>query len=179
MEILYAMFDDPDPCQELIFKQANFGDMHEVWRIVYHAYREYIPILGRTPPTFHEDFDNHVALGNLWLASFGPNTVGMVILTPMLDHMLIQALCVDPLMQGKGIGQKLLNFAEIRTGSNGFREMRLYTNSLMTRNLKIYRRWGFKRTHLEEYRWGQRVHMRKQLARKIKNRKADAVLTLA
>lgn len=173
------MYDDPDPCQPDSFQQANFKDMHHVWRIVYHAYSQYIPLLGRTPPTFQEDFDNHVALGNLWLFSRGDNVVGMVVLTPMLDHVLIQALCVDPHLQGRGLGRILLSFAETRTRLLGFREMRLYTNSLMIRNIRIYRKWGFRKTHVEDYGWGQRVHMRKQIPQRIRNRRAGAVLTTA
>lgn len=177
MEIFYAMYKNIGPHQDPAFRQANFQDMHHVWRIVYHAYREYIPLLGRTPPTFHEDFDGHVALGNLWLFSNGGEVVGMVVLTPMLDHVLIQALCVDPSLQGQGLGRQLLAFAERLTKSFGFREMRLYTNSLMVRNLRIYRRWGFKKTHTEDYGWGCKVHMRKSLT--VKSRKASAVLTTA
>lgn len=179
MEIFYAMYEQPDTHQDpTVFRQANFKDMQHVWRIVYHAYSEYIPLLGRTPPTFQEDFDNHVALGNLWLFGLGDDIVGMVVLTPMLDHVLIQALCVDPSLQGRGVGRRLLSFAEQKTRNLGFREMRLYTNSLMSRNLRIYRKWGFKKTHVEDYGWGQRVHMRKQLTQKVKNR-ASAVLTTA
>ena len=180
MEIFYAMYNDPTPHQDpAVFRRANFQDMHHVWRIVYHAYREYIPLLGRTPPTFLEDFDNHVALGNLWLFNKGDDVVGMVVLTPMLDHVLLQVLCVDPSMQGRGLGQQLLAFAERQTRMLSFGEMRLYTNSLMSRNLKIYRRWGFRKTHVEEYGWGQKVHMRKQLAQRIKSRSTGAVLTTA
>lgn len=180
MEIFYAMYDNPGAHQDpTVFRQANFKDMHHVWRIVYHAYREYIPLLGRTPPTFQEDFDSHVALGNLWLFIRGEDVVGMVVLTPMLDHVLIQALCVDPSLQGHGLGRQLLAFAELRTRSIGFREMRLYTNSLMSRNLRIYRRWGFKKTHVEDYDWGQRIHMRKQLPQRVRSRRAGAVLATA
>jgi len=49
------------------FRRATFVDMHHVWHIVYHAYSAYIPLLGRTPPTFLEDFDGHIASKNLWL----------------------------------------------------------------------------------------------------------------
>lgn len=180
MEIFYAMYNEQDPHQDpAVFRPANFEDMHHVWRIVYHAYREYIPLLGRTPPTFQEDFDNHVALGNLWLFSIGTDVVGMVVLTPMLDHMLIQALCVDPSLHGRGFGRQLLSFAEQRAKHHGFGEVRLYTNSLMIRNLRIYRKWGFRKTKIEEYGWGQRVHMSKQLSQRIKSRREVAALTTA
>lgn len=161
------------------FRQATFSDMAHVWRLVYNAYSEYIPLLGRTPPTFLEDFDNHVALGNTWLCEHDGEIVAMVVLTPMLDHVLIQAMCVDPLLQGKGLGQRLLRYAEHRALLLGSRELRLYTNSMMTRNVKIYRRWGFKQTHVEAYAWGKRVHMRKAVIAKRRAVRKNSTSALA
>ena len=114
--------------------------MPDVWRIVYHAYSAYIPLLGRTPPTFLEDFDSHVALGNLWLLDNGIEPSAMAVLTPAYDHVMIQALCVDPQLQGRGLGRKTLLFAEQYARSLKIYQLKLYTNSLMLRNLKIYPR---------------------------------------
>ena len=54
-------------------------------------------------------------------------------------------------------------FAESKARELGLYELRLYTNSKMERNLRIYRQWGFRETHRESYDWGKRVHMRKLL----------------
>jgi ribosomal protein S18 acetylase RimI-like enzyme len=160
----HSPLDDPDPA---VFRQATFNDMSDIWRLVYHAYSTYIPLLGRTPPTFTEDFDRHVALGNLWIVQHVDGVHAMVVLTPMLDHLLIQALCVDPAHQGRGLGRMLLSFSEQRAQQLGTPELRLYTNSVMARNIKIYRKWGFKQTHLELYDWGTKVHMRKILRKPV------------
>jgi len=154
------------------FRRATFVDMHHVWHIVYHAYSAYIPLLGRTPPTFLEDFDGHIASKNLWLRDAPDGVNAMVVLTPCADHLLIQALCVNPDHQGQGLGRETLAFAESQARQLGFSELRLYTNSKMERNLRIYRQWGFRETHRESYDWGKRVYMRKLLkaARVIKMR---------
>lgn len=145
------------------FRPATFDDIPHVWRIVYHAYKEYIPLLGRTPPTFKEDFDYHVSKGNLWLCTIGDDISAMLILTPCTDHLLIQAMCVDPNLQGNGLGRGLLSFAEHRAKVIGSPELRLYTNSLMERNIRIYRKWGFRVFNREDYPWGRRIHMRKHI----------------
>lgn len=146
------------------FRRATAADITHVWRIVYHAYSAYIPLLGRTPPTFFEDFDSHIAKGNLWLIDCEePNA--MVVLTPANDSVTIQALCVDPRSQGQGLGRMALQFAEDYATSLNITELRLYTNSLMERNLRIYSQWGFDETHRELYPWGERVHMHKLLTR--------------
>lgn len=174
------MYDTPlNDGAGIRFRQADFNDMPDVWRIVYHAYSSYIPLLGRTPPTFREDFDHHVSLGNLWFCTLGDQTPAMVVLTPCTDHLLIQAMCVDPDMQGNGLGRRLLSFAEMRAKQQGVCEIRLYTNSLMERNLRIYRRWGFKITHREDYQWGQRIHMRKSLGSKRLRSQAGVSLATA
>jgi len=162
------------------FRRATFVDMHHVWHIVYHAYSAYIPLLGRTPPTFLEDFDGHIAAKNLWLRDSTDGVNAMVVLTPADDHLMIQALCVNPASQGQGLGQQTLAFAESRARTLGFSELRLYTNSKMSRNLKIYRQWGFRETHRESYDWGKRVHLRKMLkaARVIRMRR-PALLPVA
>ena len=145
------------------FRRATFADMHHVWHIVYHADSAYIPLLGRTPPTFLEDFDTHINNRNLWLLDGADGVTAMVVLTPAEDHLMVQALCVDPAHQGQGLGQQTLAFSEAKARELGLPELRLYTNSKMARNIKIYRQWGFRETHREGYSWGKRVHMRKQL----------------
>jgi len=160
----HAVYDLVFPAyQQALFRRATFVDMAHVWRIVYHAYSEYIPVLGRTPPTFHEDFDSHVANGNLWMLEQPDGIHAMIVLTPCDDHLLIQALCVDPQHQGRGLGRAMLAFAEREARARGLEELRLYTNSKMARNMRIYRRWGFKEYRREAYAWGKRVHMRKLL----------------
>jgi len=155
------------------FRRATFADMHHVWHIVYHAYSAYIPLLGRTPPTFLEPFDQHITAKNLWLMDSTAGVNAMLVLTPAADHLMIQALCVNPDHQGQGLGQQALAFAESKARELGYDEVRLYTNSKMSRNLKIYRQWGFRETHRESYDWGKRVHLRKLLkaARVIRMRR--------
>ena len=145
------------------FRRATFADMHHVWHIVYHAYSAYIPLLGRTPPTYLEPFDQHITAKNLWLLDDTTGVNAMVVLTPSDDHLMIQALCVNPEHQGQGLGQQTLAFAEAKARELGYTELRLYTNSKMLRNLRIYRQWGFRETHRESYDWGKRVHLRKLL----------------
>ena len=180
MEVLHAMYDSPlNDGAELCFRQATFDDIPDVWRIVYHAYSSYIPLLGRTPPTFREDFDHHVSLGNLWLCMVAGRISAMVVLTPSVDYLLIQAMCVDPDFQGNGLGRSLLSFAENRARDAGLPEIKLYTNSRMERNIRIYRRWGFKIYKREDYPWGRRIHMRKQISNRRSRARAASSLATA
>ena len=162
----HAVYQTPLAAEQAHFRRATVADMALVWRIVYHAYCEYIPILGRTPPTFHEDFDGHVAAGDLWLLDMPDGVHAMCVLTSAEDAVIIRALCVDPAHQGHGLGRAMLAFADREARARGFNQLKLYTNSKMARNLRIYRQWGFKTYARETYAWGQRVHMRKLLRSK-------------
>ena len=175
------MYNLPQPGTEPAdFRRATFADMHHVWHIVYHAYAAYIPLLGRTPPTFLEPFDQHITAKNLWLMDSTAGVNAMLVLTPAADHLMIQALCVNPDHQGQGLGRAALAFAESQAGELGYDELRLYTNSKMSRNLRIYRQWGFRMTHRESYDWGKRVHLRKLLkAAKLIRLRRPALLPIA
>lgn len=184
MGVLHAMYEENQGEQTLTcISRASTADMHHVWRIVYHAYSTYIPLLEKTPPTFMENFDRHVSLGNLWLCRAGGEVVAMVVLTPNRSHLMIQALCVDPSFQGLGLGRRMLAFAETQALEGGFRSLRLYTNSIMERNIRIYERWGFLVDRIETYPWGERVHMSKNLVQpgrtRVRVRKTNASLEAA
>ena len=160
----HELRDIPFSDSQARFRRATKVDLALVWRMVYNAYSQYIPILGRTPPTFLEDFDGHVARGDLWMLETPDGTNAMCVLTEREDALVIQALCVDPSYQGQGLGRAMLAFAEREARARGCGELRLYTNSKMERNLRIYRQWGFKVTLRETYAWGKRVHLRKLLS---------------
>ena len=59
--------------------------------------------------------------------------------------MLIFSLAVRPASQG-GVGRWMLAFAEERARAAGVGEMRLYTNPLMARNIRIYGEAGYVET---------------------------------
>ena len=153
------------------FRIATTSDIITAARMVFESYAPYIPILGKIPPTLFEDFGSHIDHGNLWLMEYGNVAVGMVVLTPQADHMLLQSMCVMPGYQGLGFGRKLLEFANSRSRSMGMRSIRLYTNSLMERNLRIYTAAGYAETSVTAYDWGFRVHMEKALVRRSASKK--------
>jgi len=50
---------------------------------------------------------------------------------------------VRPAFQGLGLGRLLLDWADHRASAAGVRELRLYTNARMTKNLALYQRCGY------------------------------------
>lgn len=145
------------------FRVANHADIITAARMIFESYAPYIPIMGKIPPTIFEDFGHHIENGNLWILEKGSIPVGMVVLTPGDGHMLLQSMCVIPSQQGCGLGRSIMRFSERLAKRMGYGCIRLYTNSLMERNQRIYRRQGYRETHRTTYDWGWRVHMEKRL----------------
>ncbi len=61
--------------------------------------------------------------------------VGLLVLQPAGDHLLIENVAVRPATQGRGIGRQLMGLAEAQALARGLPEIRLYTNAAMTEDL--------------------------------------------
>jgi ribosomal protein S18 acetylase RimI-like enzyme len=107
------------------------------------AFGHYVERIGMRPVPMDADYDAAVARGDTWVADDGGQIVGLLILVPGDDHVLVENVAVDPGRQGEGIGRALLAFAEQRAAELGVSEMRLYTHVLMTENQALYARLGY------------------------------------
>ena len=89
---------------------------------------------------------------------------GIIVLYPRSDCLIVENAAVEPRFQGRGLGQRLLAFAEAEARRRGLVKLRLYTNVMMTENLPFYGRLGFVEVErLTEARY-DRVYMEKRLA---------------
>jgi ribosomal protein S18 acetylase RimI-like enzyme len=89
--------------------------------------------------------------------------VGLVVLLPEQQAMLLDNVAVAPRAQGRGFGVKLIAFAEESARAAGFAVIRLYTQDIMTENLALYSRLGFVETHRGEEIGLNRVYMSKTI----------------
>ena len=100
--------------------------------------------MGRAAVTVTEDYRPHIRHGGVWLLEKGDQLAGLIVLEEEPDHMLIFSVAVAPPFQGKGFGVRLLEWAEKQALDAGFGEIRLFTNSLMERNIALYRSFGYR-----------------------------------
>ncbi|UII81724.1 GNAT family N-acetyltransferase [Flagellimonas sp. CMM7] len=66
-------------------------------------------------------------------------------LTPNGNSIYIHRLGVDPIYQGKGYAQELMDFGEAYSKSNGFVSVRLDTFSQNKRNQRFYEQRGYQK----------------------------------
>jgi len=87
----------------------------------------------------------------------------IIVLVPKPDHLLLDNIAVRPDRQGKGLGRRLVAFAESEARRLGHAELRLYTHVTMTENIALYARLGFDETGRGQEAGYDRVFMRKRL----------------
>jgi ribosomal protein S18 acetylase RimI-like enzyme len=145
-------------------RQATGADLPAVLDLVERAYEPWVERIGRRPAPMDSDYAGLIAAGQVHLLDADGRTVGLVILSDLGDHLLVDNVAVDPDHQGRGHGRALLAFAERRAAELGLAELRLYTHALMTENIALYRRLGWRDYDRHSERGFTRVYFLKRLA---------------
>jgi N-acetylglutamate synthase-like GNAT family acetyltransferase len=132
----------------LTLRPAGPDDVPAVAALVRAAFIGYVPRIGATPAPMSADHAAAVAAGHVRVAVDDAGAVvGVLVLVPFDDHLLVETIAVAPDAHGTGIGSRLLALADDVARDAGLAELRLYTNELMTENLAYYQRRGFVETH--------------------------------
>ena len=144
---------------------AQLSDRAAVSACVHAAYFHYIARLGREPEPMLADYGALIGRGLVYVLR-GPARgaiCGVLVMDPQDDAMFIDNVAVHPEHQHKGLGRRLLLFAEQQALAKRLKELRLYTNELMTENIAYYTRLGYAEVERRAEDGFARVFMRKLL----------------
>lgn len=144
--------------------QAEAADTAAIRAVVDAAYSPHIPRIDRKPMPMLADYGGLVAERRVWVLKDSKAVVGVLVLIGEPDHLLLENVCVAPEHQGRGIGLRLLRFAEEEARRQGYREVRLYTNVRFIENIALYIRHGYHETHRAGQDGFERVFLRKVLS---------------
>jgi GNAT superfamily N-acetyltransferase len=151
--------------QRVELRRAELGDVDAVAACVQRAYARYADRLPRPPKPVLADYQVVVRESMTWLLEANGGTcIGVLVLIAKPEYLLLDNVAVDPSHQGRGYGKQLLELAEAEAGRLGLREVRLYTNALMTENRALYARGGYREYEWREVDGRDTVFMRKVLA---------------
>ena len=144
-------------------RPARAADLPAVQALVARAYGHYVARIGKPPGPMLDDYAARIAEGAVQVLEEDGRLVGLLVLLPEADHLLLDNVAVDPAAQGRGHGRRLVAAAEDEARRLGLNELRRYTHELMSENVAMYERLGFAETHRGQQAGYARVFMRKRL----------------
>ena len=146
-------------------RTAKDSDCAAVEACVRAAYQKYLPRMRTPPAPMLADYAALIARGVVYViddAATGA-TSGLIVCWPEDGAIFVENVAVQPANQGHGLGRRLMDFAEQLARSVALPEIRLYTNEVMTENIRFYASLGFEETDRRLDHGYQRIFMRKRL----------------
>ncbi len=148
-----------------MLRTARPEDRTAVEAIVIAAYSIYVERIGKAPGPMLDDYAGLIAAGAVSVLEDPDGAVAAIlVLLPKPDHLLLDNIAVRPDRQGRGLGRRLIAFAESEARRLGYAELRLYTHETMIENIALYTRLGFRETGRGQEAGYDRVFMTKPIA---------------
>lgn len=88
--------------------------------------------------------------GYIFFALYNGEVAGTVALINEPEGYELSKMAVSPNFQGKKIGQRLMEYCIDFAIQKGWKELLLYSNTLLENAIYIYRKYGFKEVALEK-----------------------------
>jgi len=147
----------------LHLRRAGVADMAAVTALQAAAYAANRQALGVEPLPLLADYADVFCHCEVWLAEEPHGLLGVLIVRPRTDDLLLWSVATAPHAQRQGIGNRLLAAAEARAREHGVSCIRLYTGEKLSNNIAWYQRHGYVRTRSEEIGDRRLVHLVKYL----------------
>ncbi|NQV99098.1 MAG: GNAT family N-acetyltransferase [Rhodospirillales bacterium] len=151
-----------DPGAQII--AAHQDHMERVRQIAIDAYTPYLSRMDKRPAPMDADFDEDLRCGNLFVAVDGETVAGFIVTFAREQDQFIENIAVASSAQNRGIGYRLMVFAEAQAEQNRKRFLRLYTNEKMLESLAFYLRLGYVETRRRRQQGYNRVYLEKRLS---------------
>jgi ribosomal protein S18 acetylase RimI-like enzyme len=148
---------------DLVPRLATPEDLPSIGAVIDSAYAVYADRMERPPAPVLTDYRPAVEHGNVWV--IGEPLAGLIVLEDDREagSLLVENIAVHPSAQGRGLGRLLMQFAEQQAAAGPFSRLTLYTNEVMTENLAIYARLGYREVSRGTQDGYRRVFMEKLL----------------
>ena len=147
---------------EPALRRATAADADKLTTLARAAYARHVAVIGREPMPMTADWAKLLSEQEIWIVD-GPagEAVASLALEVQAEHVMVWSVAVAPAHQQRGLGRRLMAFAETRARDLQRPELRLFTNVRMEGNIALYRRLGYSETRREELADRVLVHMSK------------------
>jgi GNAT superfamily N-acetyltransferase len=142
-------------------RRAAEADVDAVRALVQQAYQRYVGRIGRRPAPMDAGYARLIGRGLVHV--IGDPIEGVIVLVPEADHLLVENVAVLPASQGRGLGRRLMLFAEQEARGLEYEEISLYSHARMTENQGLYAHLGYEETNRATGEGFARVYFRKRL----------------
>lgn len=145
------------------FRRAGADDAAAVAAIQQGAYARNRAILGVEPIPLKISAADIIADKETWLLEQDGAALGALALEHHGETLLIWSVATAPQAQGRGHGDRMLDFAHRRAREAGARRITLYTGEKLATNVDWYTRRGFSIDRIEDMGDRRAVHMSKTI----------------
>jgi ribosomal protein S18 acetylase RimI-like enzyme len=149
--------------EHIAIRKASLNDAGIISALTDAAYAKYVPLMGRKPQPMTADYASILAEHPVWMLWIDEQPAGVLVLNHEPEDMLIYSVAIAPAYQKRGLGRRLLAWAESEARQAGYAHIRLFTNALMETNIALYTRLGYIETQRAPFHELTTVHMRKPL----------------
>jgi ribosomal protein S18 acetylase RimI-like enzyme len=148
---------------EAVIRPAEAADAPAVAACVTAAYGMYVARIGKPPGPMLDDYAAVIANHWVFVLTEAGVVVGALVLIRQAGGVLLDNVAVHPDHQGRGLGRRMIDFAEAEARRRGYAALDLYTHEAMTENVAMYRALGYAETGRRIEHGYPRVYMRKPL----------------
>ena len=128
------------------------------------SYQHYVGRMGKEPGPMLDDYKARINNDEAYVIRENENIAGVLVLIVDEKRCLLDNVAVSNEYQGRGLGKKLVRFAEQRAIELGYQQIQLYTHEVMTENVEIYKKLGYEISRRVTEKGYDRIYMEKQLA---------------
>ena len=139
-----------NPIPNITIRFAATGDARAIASLLHESFLDYEPLytlegFAATAIT-SEQIVARMGEGPVWVAMRAEEIVGTASVVAKGESLYIRGMAVLPLARGQRIGELLLTHIEEFARTEGFSRLFLSTTPFLNRAIRLYERFGFRRT---------------------------------
>ena len=139
-----------DSTPRIRIRLAETGDAGAIASLLLESFVEYEPLYTRdgfaATAITSKQIVARMGEGPVWVAVRGEEIVGTVSVVAKAESLYIRGMAVLPATRGERIGSLLLTRVEEFARTEGFSRLFLSTTPFLDRAIRLYQRFGFRRT---------------------------------